>query len=130
LSATLTCASCAVDFPAPAQRRGKVQIYCSPKCRVAGGNARRSSTRQGRINGETNPHAGRPVSPEATTIPPTAKPPVSGHASTAESVDGSRLEELMEKAHSRVGVNAFEIALIAKMRGISPWAPTRVILAR
>ena len=36
----------------------------------------------------------------------------------------------MEKAHGRTGVNAFEIAMIAKMRGISPWAPTRVILAR
>ena len=34
------------------------------------------------------------------------------------------LEALMEKAHSRTGVNAFEIAMIAKMRGISPWAPT------
>jgi hypothetical protein len=42
----------------------------------------------------------------------------------------ARLAELMDKAHSRVGVTSFEIALIAKMRGISPWAPLRVILAR
>jgi hypothetical protein len=36
----------------------------------------------------------------------------------------------MEKAHSRTGVNAFEIAIIAKLRGISAWAPVSVILAK
>jgi hypothetical protein len=36
----------------------------------------------------------------------------------------------MDKAHSRVGVNAFEIAEIARARNISAWAPVAKILAR
>jgi hypothetical protein len=36
----------------------------------------------------------------------------------------------MEKAHSRGGVNAWEIAEIAKLRGRSPWAPLRIIIAK
>jgi hypothetical protein len=39
------------------------------------------------------------------------------------------LSALMAKAHSSVCVTAWEIAIIAKLRGISAWAPLRVILA-
>jgi hypothetical protein len=41
-----------------------------------------------------------------------------------------RLSVLMDKAHSRVGVNAWEVAEIAKLRGISPWSPLAKIIAR
>jgi hypothetical protein len=30
----LTCAQCALSFPAPPFRRGKVQIYCSSQCQT------------------------------------------------------------------------------------------------
>jgi hypothetical protein len=36
----------------------------------------------------------------------------------------------MAKAQSRGGIDAWEIAELAKLRGISPWAPLRVILAK
>jgi hypothetical protein len=35
----------------------------------------------------------------------------------------------MAKAHSRKGIDAWEIAELAKLRGISPWVPLRVIIA-
>jgi hypothetical protein len=124
-TATLTCANCATEFNS-GQRRGKVQRYCRPACQITAANMRRASTRAGRIQGITYPHAGKtpgqPLSPEAITIPPTVKTPASDSP--------SRLSVLMEKAHSRGGVNAFEIAEIAKLRGISAWAPLSVIIAK
>jgi hypothetical protein len=124
---TLTCAHCAIEFPQPAARRGgRVQRFCTPKCRVAGANARRSTTRTGRINGPTNPHAGepsgQPSSPEVITIPPSVDRAAHGSPHT-------RISELMEKGHSRTGITAWEIAELAKLRGISAWAPLKVILA-
>jgi hypothetical protein len=81
-----------------------VQRFCTPKCRVAGANSRRSTTRAGRINGPTYPHAGepsgRPSSPEAITIPPIASRPLSDSP--------SRLEILLEKAHSRGGIDPWQ----------------------
>jgi hypothetical protein len=41
-----------------------------------------------------------------------------------------RLAELMALAHSRGGIGPWEVAELAKLRGISPWAPLRVILAK
>jgi hypothetical protein len=124
-NATITCAQCATAFT-PGQRRGKVQTYCTPKCQTKAANARRASTRSGRILGITNPHAGetpgQPISPEVITTPPSARTPASDSP--------NRLSELMEKAHSRGGVTAFEIAEIARARGISPWAPEAKIIAR
>jgi hypothetical protein len=123
----LTCAQCATEFPQPAARRGKVQIFCSPKCRVAGGNARRATTRVGRINGETYPHAGepstQPLSPTLIATPPSVE-------RSASDAPVDRLSELLAKAHSRAGVTAFEIAEIARARGISAWAPLSVIIAK
>ena len=42
----------------------------------------------------------------------------------------ARLDALLEKARSKVGVTAFEVALIARARGISAWAPLAKIIAR
>jgi hypothetical protein len=124
---TLTCAQCAASFAAPPVRRGKVQIFCTPKCRVAGANARRATTRAGRINGITYPHAGepsgRPLPSTLTDIPPSVD-------RSATDSPSDRLAELMAKAHSRGGVTAWEIAEIAKLRGISAWAPLSVIIAK
>ena len=133
---TLTCAQCAAPFPAPPFRRGKVQTYCSRPCQITAANTRRSIKRRG--SAAQRPcdlsTAGKtPERPPPSTLPDApakAQTPLSGHASTAEVVDRSRLEELMDKAHSRVGVTSFEIALIAKMRGISAWAPVAKIIAR
>jgi hypothetical protein len=36
----------------------------------------------------------------------------------------------MARANSRGGVNAWEIAEIAKLRGVSPWAPLHVIIGK
>jgi hypothetical protein len=87
---------------------------------------RRATTRAGRTLGVTYPRtpepSGQPLAPEATNIPDSVD------RSASESP--SRLSVLMEKAHSRVGVNAFEIAEIAKLRGISAWAPVAKIIAR
>jgi hypothetical protein len=128
-TAMLTCAQCATEF-APGQRRGKVQIYCGPTCRVAGGNARRSTTRAGRILGITNPHAsepsGRPIAPEATNTPPSPSTPLSD----SRSVASDRIAELMALAHSRGGINAWQVAELAKLKGRSPWAPLSKIIAR
>ena len=132
---TLTCAQCASPFPAPAVRRGKVQIFCTPQCRVAGANARRASTRAGRIirptdNGITNPHAGepsgRPLPSTLTDIPPS----VDRSLSDAHNPRPDSLEAPMEKAHSRAGINAFELATLAKLRGLSPWTPARLIMSK
>jgi hypothetical protein len=64
---------------------------------------------------------GRPSSPDPMRIPESAKTPASDAPST-------RLSTLMAKAHSRGGIDAWEIAELAKLRGISPWAPLRVII--
>jgi hypothetical protein len=124
---TTACALCASEFPQPTTRGGKVKIFCSPKCRVAGANARRATTRAGRNSvGATNPRSGepsgRPSSSTLTDIPPS----VDMAASEAPS---DRLSTLMAKAHSREGIDAWEIAELAKLRGISPWVPLRVIIA-
>jgi hypothetical protein len=124
----LTCANCAIEFPQPAARRGgRVQRFCTPKCRVAGANSRRSTTRTGRANGPTYPHAqgpsGRPKIPEAITIPTSASRALSDARNT-------RISELMALAHSRGGIDPWQVAELAKLKGISPWAPLRVIIGQ
>jgi hypothetical protein len=123
------CLQCTAEFPAPPARRGKVQVYCSRPCQTKAANVRRASTRAGRINGITYPHAGEPLqrlkTPEAMSIPPSVDRSASDRPSAAD-----RLSFLMDKAHSRVGVTAWEIAEIARARNISAWAPVSKILAR
>jgi hypothetical protein len=41
-----------------------------------------------------------------------------------------RLAELLDKAHSRAGVTSWEIATIAKLRGVSAWAPLEKIIGK
>jgi hypothetical protein len=118
------CLQCKEEFT-PGPRRGKPQVYCGKPCQTRAANARRATTRTGRIQGITNPHSGLPSSPEATTIPPSDSRALSDSPSPAD-----RLSELIAKAHSKVGVTAWEIATIAKLRGVSAWAPLSVILAK
>jgi hypothetical protein len=73
--------------------------------------------------GAANP---QPLSP----TPPVVSPIVDTSPSACQDTAADRLSELMEKAHSRTGVNAWEIAEIAKLRNISPWAPVAKIIAR
>jgi hypothetical protein len=67
----------------------------------------------------TNPQPSSPT-------PPALRPAVDTSASDAP----GHLEFLMNKAHSRVGVTAWEVAEIARARGISAWAPVAKIIAR
>lgn len=120
------CANCNTEFPAPAQRRGKVQTYCSRPCQTKAANARRASTRAGRVEGITYPRAGKAPGQPLPSTPPNIPPTVDRSVSDLPS---ARIAELMALAHSRTGINAWEIAELAKLRGISPWAPIRVIVA-
>jgi hypothetical protein len=121
----LTCAQCALSFPAPPFRRGKVQIYCSSQCQTKAANARRATTRAGRS--KTNPQAGGPSGRPSPSTLPNIPPSVDMAASEPQS---SRLAVLMAKAHSRGGIDAWEVAELAKLRGVSPWAPLAKIIAR
>jgi hypothetical protein len=121
------CATCTHEFP-EATRGGRAQAYCSPPCRVAAANSRRSTTRKGRMVGAkplgaTNP---QPLSP----TPPTMPPSVDTSPRDRPDTTADRLSELMAMAHSPKGVTAWEIAEIAKLRNISPWAPVAKIIAR
>jgi hypothetical protein len=78
---------------------------------------RRATTRTGRS--KTNP---RPSSPTLTMKPSSVE-------RSPSDAPAARISELMAKGHSREGINAWEIAELAKLRGISPWSPLRVILA-
>jgi hypothetical protein len=114
------CLHCNEQFT-PGPRRGKPQVYCGKVCQVQAANARRASTRSGRTSGALRTPKSvleSPESPSTIPTPPEAPTPV------------DRLAELMAKAHSRVGVTAWEIATIAKLRGISAWAPVSVIIGK
>jgi hypothetical protein len=122
------CPQCGSVIQAGPRRK----TYCSTPCQTKAANARRATTRAGRIirptdNGITNPHAGepsgRPLPSTLTDIPPSVD-------MAATDAPSARLSELMAKAHSRVGVTAWEIAEIAKLRGISPWAPLAKIIGK
>jgi hypothetical protein len=117
------CLHCHTDFP-PAPTSGKPQVYCGRPCQTKAANARRASTRAGRkLPLETYPHAGEP---SGRPLPSTDIPPSVDRSATDS--PSARLSELMAKAHSRGGVTAWEIAEIAKLRGM--WAPLSVIIAK
>ena len=124
MSATLTCAQCTAPFQPPPRKGGKEQRFCSRPCQIKAANARRV---RGKVAGATYPHAGepsgRPLAPAPTNIPPSVD-------RSATDSPSARLSELMAKAHSRGGVTAWEVAEIAKLRGISAWAPLSVIIAK
>ena len=98
------------------------KTFCTPACQVQAANARRATTREGRALGLANPRAGRPLSPSPTDIPASDKTPASDAP--------TRLSEPMEKAHSKAGINAFELADLARLRGLSPWTPFRLIVSK
>jgi hypothetical protein len=97
------------------------QSYCTPKCQVQAANARRPKTRSGRARGASQ-------TPKSVSEVAEGLPTLSTAPEAPNPVD--RLAELMALAHSRKGVTAWEIAEIAKLRGISPWAPLSVIIAK
>jgi hypothetical protein len=120
------CAHCTTDFPTPPFTRGKPQRFCGKVCQTRAANARRASTRAGRIQGDLSTSGktpGQPVAPGVTIVPPKAKTPLSD-------APNARLDALMALAHSPRGIDAWQLAELAKLRGISPWAPARVIMAR
>ena len=96
-------------------------MYCGKPCQIQAANARRATTRTGRTNGITNPHSGLPSSPEATTIPPS-------DSKALTDARNARISALMTLAHSRGGIDPWQVAELARLRNISPWAPLRVIL--
>ena len=114
------CLNCNIEFPEAPRRGPRPKTFCSRPCQIKQANERRSIKRRGNLSTAGEP-SGQPLSPEATNTPPSAKTPASDLP--------SRLEFLMDKAHSRVGVTAFEVAEIAKLKGRSPWAPLAKILA-
>jgi hypothetical protein len=121
---TLACAQCAAPFPQPATRRGaRPQTYCSRPCQIKAANARRATTRTGRK--VTNPQgaapSGLPSSPALLNMSPSVDRSVTD-------ARNARISALMTLAHSRGGIDPWQIAELAKLRNISPWAPLRVIL--
>ena len=117
----LTCAQCATPFPAPAQRRGgRVQIYCQRACQITAANIRRDLKRKGNLSTAVKP-SGRVDMAKVITIPPS-------NSRAASDAHNTRISALMTLAHSRGGIDPWQIAELAKLKGVSPWAPLRVIL--
>jgi hypothetical protein len=125
------CLNCNIEFPEAPRRGPRPKTYCSSKCQTKAANARRATTRKGRVEGVTFPQpAEAPERPLRSTLTDT---PESVDRSASDSPSPSpaeRLAFLMDKAHSRVGVTAWELAEIAKLRKISAWAPVSVIIAK
>jgi hypothetical protein len=115
------CLQCNEEFP-PAPVRGKPQTFWSRTCQSKAANARRSTTRAGR-KGMTNP---RPSSP----TPPALPSAVDMSPSDRPTPRAERISTLMALAHSRGGIGPWEVAELARLRGISPWAPLSVIIAK
>ena len=109
--------------PSPHKRP---RTYCGPPCQTRAANARRQPTREGRKAGRRGLEA--PYTPKSVLESPKSPSTISTPQRASNAVD--RLAELMDKAHSRVGVTAWEIAEIARARKISPWAPLAKIIAR
>jgi hypothetical protein len=120
------CANCQTDFPEAPYRGGKRRVYCARSCQIQAANTRRATTRTGR-GVPTNPQPRKPAKapslPTLTDIPPSVD-------MAASDLPRDRLAFLMDKAQSRVGVTPWEVAEIAKLRGISPWAPVLIIIAK
>jgi hypothetical protein len=121
VSATLNCEHCSTAFPAPAQRRGaRPQRFCNPKCQIKAANERRSIRRRGNLSTAVK-LSGLVDMAEAINTPPAPSTPLTD-------ARNARISALMTLAHSRGGIDAWQIAELAKLRNISPWAPLRVIL--
>jgi hypothetical protein len=121
------CQTCTKEFPA-ATRGGREQKFCSPPCRVADANSRRETTRKGRLVWAKPLRATNPQPLSST--PPTMPPSVDTSLSARPTPCADRIAELMALANSRGGIDSWQVAELAKLRGISPWAPLRVIIAK
>jgi hypothetical protein len=77
----------------------------------------------------TNPH---PLSPTPPALPSTVdRSPSDRPTPRAKAVTANeRISTLMALAHSRGGIGPWEVAELARLRGISPWAPLSVIIAK
>jgi hypothetical protein len=133
---TLTCEHCSTAFTAPTQRRGaRARRFCTPKCQQTAANARRQTTREGRkgnLSTAAEP-SGQPVAPGVITIPPTHSTPLTGplsRLSDSPYTPATRLSALMALAHSKGGINPWQLAELARLRGMSPWAPARLIMSK
>jgi hypothetical protein len=116
------CAHCTNEFPEAPRRGPRPKTYCSPKCQIKAANIRRDLKRKGDLSTAGEP-SGRTPASDPMRIPPTPSTPLSD-------APNARLSELMEKAHSRTGINAFELADLARLKGLSPWTPFRLIVAK
>jgi hypothetical protein len=115
------CLSCKEEYQPGPRRGARPQAYCTPKCQQTAANQRRASTRSGRGAGALRTPKSileSPESPSTIHTPPEAPNPV------------DRLDELMDKAHSKTGIGAFEVAELARLRGLSPWTPFRLIVSK
>jgi hypothetical protein len=130
VSATLNCAQCAAPFDAPTQRRGaRARRFCTPKCQQTAANARRQTTREGRKGNlsTAGDGSGQPLPSTLTNTPPSGSRALSD-ARNVSAARLARISALMTLAHSRGGIDPWQVAELAKLRNISPWAPLRVIL--
>jgi hypothetical protein len=126
------CLNCHTEF-AEAPRRGpRPKTFCSRPCQIKAANERRSIKRRGSAAqrpcdlstaGKT---PGRPSSPEAITIPPSASTPLSDSPNPTS----DRIAELLARAHSKTGIDPFSVAELARLRGLSPWTPFRLIVSK
>jgi hypothetical protein len=68
-------------------------------------------------------HPGRPPASTLTDTPPSAHTPLTDRRTV-------RLSELMARARSKRGIDAFQIAELALLRGLPASSPLRVIFDR
>jgi hypothetical protein len=117
---TLTCASCAAPFQPAPPRGGMTQIYCQRSCQIKAANIRRDAKRRANLSTAVKP-SGLPSSPPLLNMSPSVDRALSAAHNT-------RISALMTLAHSRGGIDPWQIAELAKLKRVSPWAPLRVIL--
>ena len=131
---TLTCPSCSTSFQPAPPRGGKPQTWCSRPCQIKAANERRSIKRR-----SSRPNLSKGAQPQPAALPQealstptllTMPPSVDRLVSEPQHTPAERIAELLAKGHSREGISAWDLATLAKLRGISPWAPVRVILAK
>jgi hypothetical protein len=102
-----------------------VQKFCQRACQIRAANIRRDAKRKANLSTDVKP-SGRVEMVGVTTIPPDHSTPLSDSPNPT----ADRIAELMAKAHSRTGINAFELADLARLRGLSPWTPARLIMSK
>jgi hypothetical protein len=119
------CLQCKEEYQ-PAPRRGaRPQAYCGRPCQIKAANARRASTCLGRGSGALR--TAKSVLDSSIDLPAISTVPEAPKAVDRLAI-AARISALMTLAHSRGGIDPWQIAELAKLKGISPWAPLRVIL--